>query len=173
MPLEYDELEEIIEKTLEKVRIEIMNANRMGTLDLVLSKYGMETASPITSTRQKSGDTILVLGNLNISKEDLNNLFRRYKVSSKNFEFVEYDDVTNYNFVKLIANTAYTDIFVGPVPHKAAGIGNASSVIAYLQNSDEIPAKVTVLKDKAGDLKINKKTFKQALDECELLSEYY
>jgi len=44
-------------------------------------------------------------------------------------------------------------------------IGNASSVIEYLQTTDEILAKVAVLRDNSGELKISKKTFRKALEE--------
>ena len=157
MPLEYNELEPIIAETIEKVRADIIRANMMGTLDLVLEKYGVDAALPDYGTKQRSGDTILVLGALSIGKDDLNNLFRRFKVKERCFEFVEYDDVTNFNFAKLIANTKYSDVFVGPVPHKAMNIGDASSVIEYLQSSNEIPAKVAVLRDVGGELKMSKK----------------
>lgn len=173
MPLEYNELEPIINATIEKIRADIIRANMMGTLDLVLEKYGMDVALPSADTRHRTGDTILVLGALNISKDDLNNLFRKFKVKERCFEFVEYDDVTNFNFSKLVANTKYSDIFVGPVPHKASNIGDASGVIEYLQNSDEISAKVTVLRDASGELKISKRTFRNALEDSILINPEY
>ena len=42
MPLEYSELEVIIEKIIETVRADLITANRLGTLDLALAKYGIE-----------------------------------------------------------------------------------------------------------------------------------
>lgn len=170
MPLGYDELEPIIKEAQEKLRIDIIEANRIGMLGFVLEKYGVEISLPMPEPTFKRGDTILVLGDLSISKDDLCNLYRRFKVRQRMFEFVEYDDVTNYNFSKLIANNKYTDIFVGPVPHKAMNIGDASSVIEFLQNTDDIPAKVAVLTDNTGELKISKRTFKKALEESELLN---
>ena len=173
MPLGYDELEPIINETREKVRTEIIRANMIGTLDLVLEKYGVEISSSMSEPINRTGDTILVLGGLSIGKDDLSNLFKRFKVKQKSFEFVEYEDVTNFNFQKLIANRKYTDIFVGPVPHKAMNIGDASGVIEYLLNSEDIPAKLSILRDNSGELKINKKTFKQALEDSALLNSYY
>lgn len=170
MPLGYDELEPIIKEAQEKLRIDIIEANRIGMLGIVLEKYGVEINLPMPEPMFRRGDTILVLGDLSISKDDLCNLYRRFKVKQRMFEFVEYDDVTNYNFSKLIANNKYTDIFVGPVPHKAMNIGDASSVIEFLQNTDDIPAKVAVLTDNTGELKISKRTFKKALEESELLN---
>ena len=170
MPLGYDELEPIIKEAQEKLRIDIIEANRIGMLGFVLEKYGVEISLPMPEPMFRRGDTILVLGDLSISKDDLCNLYRRFKVKQRMFEFVEYDDVTNYNFSKLIANNKYTDIFVGPVPHKAMNIGDASSVIEFLQNTDDIPAKVAVLTDNTGELKISKRTFKKALEESELLN---
>ena len=170
MPLGYDELEPIIKEAQEKLRIDIIEANRIGMLGFVLEKYGVEINLPMPEPMFRRGDTILVLGDLSISKDDLCNLYRRFKVKQRMFEFVEYDDVTNYNFSKLIANNKYTDIFVGPVPHKAMNIGDASSVIEFLQNTDDIPAKVAVLTDNTGELKISKRTFKKALEESELLN---
>ena len=173
MPLGYEELEPISNETLNKVRAEILRANTIGTLDLVLEKYGVEIGLPMSEPMNRTGDTILVLGGLTISKDDLNNLFRKFKIKEKSFEFVEYDEVTNFNFSKLIANHRYTDIFVGPVPHKAMNIGNASGVIEYLQNADDIPAKIAVLRDNSGELKISKRTFKQALEDSMLINAIY
>lgn len=173
MPLGYDQLEPIIKEAQEKIRIDIIDANRIGMLDFILEKYGVEINLPLPEPMFRRGDTILVLGDLSISKDDLSNLYRKFKVKQKMFEFVEYDNVTNYNFSRLIANNKYTDIFVGPVPHKAMNIGDASSVIEFLLGSDEIPAKVAVLRDNSGELKISKKTFKQALEKSALINADY
>lgn len=172
MPLGYDELEPIINEVLEKVKTEIIHANRMGTLDLALDRFGVGVTLPEIETRQKTGNTILVLGEQRISKNDLNKLYKIFKVRPKNFEFVEYDDVTNFSFGKLIGNKKYSDIFVGPVPHKAMNIGATSGVIEYLQASKEIPAKISILRDNSGELKISKKTFKKALEESNLINQY-
>lgn len=173
MPLGYDELEIIINDVQEKVRRDIVEANRVGMLEFVLDKYGMELNLPMPAPLDRRGDTILVLGALSISKDDLSNLFRKFKIKQKTFEFVEYDDVTNFNFSKLIENHKYTDIFVGPLPHKAMNIGNASSAIEYLLESDEIPAKISILRDNNGELKISKRTFKKALEESALINADY
>ena len=173
MPLGYDELEPIINEVLEKVRVEIIRANMMGTLGLAIDKYGVEVTLPSVETRQRIGNTILVLGGQRISRDDLNKLYKIFKVKEKHFEFVEYDDVTNFSFGKLIGSSKYSDIFVGPVPHKAMDIGDASGVIEYLQTADDIPAKITVLRDSSGELKISKKTFKQALEESNLINDRY
>lgn len=172
MPLEYNELEPIIEEVLEKVRTEILTANRIGTLDIVLDKYDVNAALPVYTDHSKKGDTILVLGNLSIDKKDLKHIYKIFKVREETFEFVEYDDVTNFNFGKLIANTKYTDVFVGPVPHKARDIGTESGVIEYLKNESDITAKIAELRDSAGELKISKKTFKQAMEESDLINRY-
>lgn len=172
MPLEYDELEPIINEVLENVKVELIRANSMGTLDLALDRYGVEIALPEIETRQRIGNTILVLGDQRISKDDLNKLYKIFKLKAKNFEFVEYGDVTNFSFGKLIESNKYSDIFVGPVPHKAMGIGDSSGVIEYLQTSKEIPAKISILKDNSGELKISKKTFKKALEESNLINQY-
>ena len=169
MSLEYNELEPIIEKICEKIRTEICNANRLDMLDMVLEKYGEESIL-LPYGRQRKGDKVLVLGDLSIKKEDIANLLRRFKLDEKSFEFIDYDEITNFNFSKLIGNCRYADIFVGPVPHKASGIGNHSSVINYLKSTNEIPAKISVLKDNNDDLKITKKTFRKALEESDILN---
>lgn len=172
MPLEYSELEVIIEKIIETVRTDLITANRLGTLDLALAKYGIENDFCDTEVQSRNGTTILVLGACSISKADLDNLYKKFKLKRKTFEFVAYDEVTNFNFSKLIGNNKYTDIFVGPVPHKAMNIGKCSGVLEYLLSSKEIPAKITELKDSNGELKISKRTFKKALEESNCLNPF-
>lgn len=68
MPLEYSELEVIIEKIIETVRADLITANRLGTLNLALAKYGIENDFCDTEVQSRNGTTILVLGDCSISK---------------------------------------------------------------------------------------------------------
>ena len=90
MPLEYSELEVIIEKIIEIVRADLITANRLGTLDLALAKYGIENDFCDTEVQSRNGTTILVLGDCSISKADLDNLYKKFKLKRKTFEFVAY-----------------------------------------------------------------------------------
>ena len=58
MPLGYEELEPIINETLNKVRAEILRANTIGTLDLVLEKYGVEIGLPMSEPM--NGNTVAI-----------------------------------------------------------------------------------------------------------------
>lgn len=126
--LNINELQELIDKTIEKVQSEIIIANRCGYLDEVLKKYGLyeEEYFPCEKRIAK----ILVIGQSSVSKDDLLRKIKKYGLKEDRFEFVlDYDAAQNYNMEHLRFNNKYSDIFVGPMPHKATGMGDCSSII--------------------------------------------
>lgn len=164
--LNINELQELIEKALEKVQSEIIIANRCGYLDEVLKKYGLyeEEYFPCEKRIAK----ILVIGQSSVSKDDLLRKIKKYGLKEDRFEFVlDYDAAQNYNMEHLRFNNKYSDIFVGPMPHKTTGMGDCSSIITKIENNPSEYPKLGKMMN-GSELKITKQSFEKVLLESQL-----
>ena len=159
-----EELFPLIDEICEKIKKEIIAANRIGDIDSVLSKYDVEKEEHYFCEPKIA--KILVIGQSDVNIVDLKRVVRKYKslgIDEDRFEFVlEYDDAKNYPMESLRYNQKYSDIFFGPISHKTSGMGDCSSIIAKIKNNPAEYPKMTELKDSNG-LKITKHSFEQAL----------
>lgn len=165
--LDIDEIELLLNDIYEKLKIEIIGANRTGNLSDVLKKYNLETQDCFYYEPHIA--KVLVIGQTDVGISDLKRVLKKYHIPENKFEFVlDYNDAQNYPMDNLRFNQKYCDIFVGPMPHKTTGMGNCSSIIAKIkQNQSEYP-KLTELKDSNG-LKITKKSFENAIISSEII----
>lgn len=106
---------------------------------------------------------ILLMGALSMKEKDMKGCFKTCGISESRIEYVEYDDVTNYDISHLDNSIEYRLILIGPVPHKAKGMGDESSVIVSLENNPNV-TKVRKLYS-GNQLKITKQSLKDALTE--------
>lgn len=166
--LSVKELEDVIEKITNKVQVEIINANRLGYLEEVLKKY--EVSEDEYFPCEKHLARILVIGQSSVNKTDLLKVIKKYKIDEKHFEFVlDYSDIKNYCMENLRYNNKYSDVFVGPIPHKTNSMGNCSSIIARMEASPLEFPKLTKLTN-GNELKITKQSFEKALLGSQLYS---
>lgn len=128
---------------------------------LLLEKYGLVDLLPSTLSyfydTQKNGNIIL-FGDSNLKMNQIHGCLKSLGIDKKRFEYVSYDEVTNYNFKDLEYNNNYRLILMGPVPHSAKGMGDNNSVIEYLTKNKNV-AKVVRL----DGLKVTKTSFKNAI----------
>jgi len=109
---------------------------------------------------------ILILGDIQIPTNEIFGIAKReYGIPSKNIDIInDWDKIKSYDVEKLRYNSKYDGIIVGPIPHSIKGVGEFSNLIPLLQRKEGFPFHV-VVRDSAGDLKITKTAFKEALKE--------
>lgn len=173
MLYDIDKLNEILEKIKDKITEELTLANRGGKeeFEKVLKKYGFsdtkEDSNPYIDLRTAR---ILILGNLNIKKKDINGLCKSLDIDPDRLDYISYDEATNYSFENLRYSTKYSDVIVGGVPHKGKDIGEYSSIITFLEsNPSELP-NVIRCSDSNG-LDINKTQLRKSLENTRIYKE--
>lgn len=161
--LDLDQIQEIIDKFTEMITI----ANRQGRVSEILDKFNIDTQQYAACEYKIA--KVLVIGYSQVNIADLKRVVRNFKLDEDRFEFVlEESAIKNYPMDSLKNNYKYSDIFMGPMPHKTTGMGDCSSVIANIKNHPSEYPKLTELKD-SGGLKISKKSFSEAIANSELL----
>jgi len=109
---------------------------------------------------------VIILGDMQISKHEAQKLAKVHGFDKDRVEIVDYDDVQNFNIHKLRHNENYCGIIFGPIPHSATGAEGDSSLISHVENTDGYPHHVrATARQSQHDLKITKKSLKQALAE--------
>lgn len=159
MSLGSDEMAKIVYYAQQKIAEELFLANRIGNLDSVLKKYGLIEKIPEFFPEVSRNPKVLVCGDLGIKEKDLRGIIKHLGLDPDQFEFVPYEKVTNYNFGKLINSSGYSDILLGPVPHKAKDCQGYSSIISRIESNPEQYPKMMRITEKSGDLKISKTSF--------------
>lgn len=154
---------------IERLDVLLHHKNIDGTLERMLREMGLDeiiaefdgVRNPLSTWAD--GD-VLVLGAKPSMVNDLRSVGKALGISKERFEFVEYDDVTNFGFRKLSYSSKYCAVLAGAHPHMARDIEGANSVLAHLEsNRNEFPETVRLI---AGNqLSVTKTNFRQALED--------
>ena len=106
---------------------------------------------------------ILVFGDLAGKVNEYKKAARMLGINADSLEFEnDYSKLGNYNVAKLRNSNTYSDIIIGPNPHKQRGINGHTSLIAMLRsNPSEFPKCIEAHANNA--LKITISNFKEAL----------
>ena len=165
--LNYEELEEVIEKITAKVTL----ANRSGELEELLISWGFGELISKTSTYETDRDgKIVVIGASEVKENVLNGIIKSLGLDKGRFEFcLDYDKAKTFQYSKLRYNPNYRVVMFGPVPHSSTGKNDSSSVIAEMKNREGYP-RVEVLSGNNA-VKITKSNFKDTLNK--LVAENY
>ena len=168
---DYD-LATISEKIYQKVLKEVTDAFYNDKINEVLLKYGLndEIEYPYYDINNSK---ILVVGNSVVNKDILVSIAKKYGIRENRLEFeLDYTRLHNYDFGKLKNSMVYSDVLVGPLPHKVEGIDGFSSFLAMTDaNPSEFP-KITRL-ESSNELKITKESFKNGILNSRLYSDLY
>lgn len=106
---------------------------------------------------------ILVLGNCQVSNQSIKKVIKSFRMKMSDFEFVSYDEINKFNFKKLLGSNKYSDIFIGPTPHKAKNLNRSTSPHQFLIDNQEELGKIQQLRQKSGRLGISKDNFEEAI----------
>lgn len=162
---------EEIEQLLDDIRIRVLEANRRGDLDKLLSLLGMhDLIEPQAQFGSRDGK-IVVLGASDVHEDHLLAIAGKLGLDKNRFEFcLDYEAIQKYNFRKLQYSDKYRVVLVGPMPHSTAGTNDSGSAIADMEKHPELYPRIIRLT--AGkNLKITKSGFKETLDS--LVAENY
>ncbi len=161
MVLEHNELMPILEEIQSKVFL----ANQEGTLPELLSKLGLSHLLSPTDDygvqNNPRGD-IIVIGDSSTDLNILRTIASQKGISKKRLTFYGYDEVKSVDCSKWKYSYSVAAILCGPLPHKAKGMGDNSSLIQSLKDG---PTPVRDLRESSGELKISKSSFSKMLDE--------
>lgn len=163
MTLGFKELEELINDIQIKISEEISLANRNGCLDEVLKKYDYGQEEKYYPYVDVSRGKILLLGYSEVSINDIYGICKGYGIEKKDIDIMtEYDKLPHFQCDNLRCSNKYSDIFIGPLPHKMSGIGKHSSLLSMIEEKPDDFGKLYTFND-SGVLKITKESLKKAI----------
>lgn len=154
------EIELLIEKISQKIREEIYTANRLGNLDNVLEKYGLNEKEESSFYYDSYSAKIIVIGSIEVKQQEIKACLKNVGINPDRVEFYsDYEKLPNIDFSFLRNNMNYSDILVCAMPHKMKGIDGYASLTSMIEdNQNEFP-KLT----KIGEMKYSNTAFKEAL----------
>ena len=160
-------LSEILERVYAKVAKEISEAYYDDSVDKILKKYGLQDEIEY-NYYDSNNSKILVLGDLAVNKNDLVGKAKRLGISKDQIEFgPDYVRMHNYNYEQLRNNFTYSDVLVGPIPHKGKNIDGYSSFLAMAKdNPSEFPKIIQL--ESANELKITMHSFEEGIKQTRL-----
>lgn len=166
------DLVKLAEKIYQKVLKEVAEASSENKINELLIKYGLEDEIEY-SYYDINNSKILVIGNSQVNKDDLIGIAKKYGIRENRLEFeLDYTRLHNFNYGNLRYSSVYSDVLVGPVPHKGEGIDGFSSFLAMVDNNPSEFPKVTRL-EASNELKITKESFKNGLLNSRLYNDLY
>lgn len=171
--LDSQKLQFLINEIYSKIVEEVTLANRTSPdeLNKVLDKYGFTEKKQSYQYCNIRSSKIIVFGRTEIKQNILDAIAKDLGIHPERIDYISYDDTTNYDISNLEYSNKYSDILVGPVPHKAKNMGDYSSMIESIEaNSECFPPLIRVT-DETGTLRISKTSFKTALSKTQLFKE--
>jgi hypothetical protein len=162
------ELEALLERVYDKLTEEIIYANRTHQLESLLEKYNLSDVTSKERYIELNRAKILLVGDLKVKMSTIYQILKEYDLNQDHIEHVSYEDSQTYPWHKLKNSMVYTDVFIGPIPHKVTGIANYSSLLAMIESQPEDYPKLHRL-ESGNELKITKSNFTEALSNSELL----
>ena len=169
--LDYKELELLIEEVTQKVREDIINANRCGILEEVLNRYNYAEKQEKWYSYPNTSKMI-VIGSIEVKEKEVLGCLKFVGIDKNRVEFYsDYEKLTNTNFGFLRNNFNYSDILVCAMPHKISGIVDNASLISMIEsNPKEFPTLIKIT-DESGNLKYSNSAFKKALMKTNMFKE--
>ena len=174
MALTSEQLTSFLDNAVLRISKQIRQANAYGELNNLAEKLGLsdllEEVIPCCDFYDRNRSKILVLAFAFPNKDEwLMRAKKAYPSTQNRIEFVEY--TSNFNYESLRYTDKYSDIFVGPIPHKGVGIGDESSFLAAVANNPAEYPKVHRMTDSNGTLKISLNSFMKCLEESNFVKE--
>ena len=169
--LDYKELELLIEEVTQKVREDIITANRTGLLEEVLNKYNyIEEQEKWYSYPNTS--KMIVIGSIEAKEKEVLGCLKAVGIDKNRVVFyTDYKKLPNRDWSFLKNNFNYSDILVCAMPHKMDGIGNNASFISMIENNPKEFPTLTKIIDESGNLKYSNSAFKKALLKTNMYKE--
>lgn len=179
------EISQLIITVIEKVVNEINEANLHGNEDIkkILNKYDINEKDFERYTRKKeihkindmitNRNKILVIGDSRVKMKDLLGVIKDLRIDVDKVEFkLGYEKASGIDLETLRYSNKYTDILMGPIPHKVKGLDSSTYFISEIENNqEEYPNLIKLIDSNA--LKITKTSFKNGLLNSKLYKLLY
>lgn len=151
----------ILSMIIAKAMGELKIAQENNTVEDVMKKYGVtfeEKAAPVT-VRSK----IMVFGALAGKKKVFQQVVREVQIPEECVIFEDdYEKLTNFDTNVLKDSRVYSDLILGPSPHKECGIGEASSLAAAVEKEPNRYPRFFNMRN-GSELKLTVTKFKETL----------
>lgn len=171
--LDSQKLQFLIDEIYSKIVEEVTLANRTSQdeLNKILDKYGFAEKKQSYQYCNVRSSKIIVFGRTEVKQNILDAIAKDLGIQPDRIDYISYDDTTNYDISNLEYSNKYSDILVGPVPHKAKNMGDYSSMIESIEANTECFPPLIRVTDETGTLRISKTSFKTALLRTQLYRE--
>lgn len=168
------DLSELSNKIWQKVMREVTEAYHNGNIEEVIKKYELEDNVESQSFYyERNIARIIVIGDSRVSKNDLEKVVKHNGIDPRRVEFVfEYEKFTNFNYGKFRNNMNYSDVLVGPIPHKGKNIDDSSSFLAMVKKDPKSFPRVIDIRN-TNELKITKSAFLKGLLKTRMYEDLY
>jgi hypothetical protein len=167
-----DQLTDVLNILTDKIQTEIFQANAVGNVYEVFKRLGYEyliiDSVPSYSYVDVRHSKILVIA-YHFDQDNLSMAAKKIGIDPSKIDFIEYK--SNFDFGKLRYSSKYSDVLVGPIPHKGVNIGDASSFLAACEKAPGEYPKTQRLEDSNGNLKVTKTSFVERLKSTKYFQE--
>lgn len=168
--LSIEELNEFLDDLFDRLKNEAKLYNSQSEFDIFLARYHFQKNDNYKDKLYNDNAKVLILGvrNGGLKSKDINGLFKKADLKDK-YKIIEYDDMTNFDVSILENSMQYTDVFIGPVPHKMKGIGDTDNPVQKLLEGSETLYPKTHKLMSGNELKITKTNLMNAIADSILL----
>lgn len=153
-----------LEALVDEIQHRVYLANQQGTLEELLEKLGMSNyLHPEDEFESYPDGKVVIIGESTVSRDKVLGISKEFGITPKQLELcLDYNEAKSFSYRKLQYNSEYRAVLVGPIPHKAEGIGEYSSAIAMMEQSAGFPKVVRLVS--GNKLKITKANLKEAFE---------
>lgn len=169
MVLDAIKIEDLYGRLVQQIKKDLYQANREQDVESYLKKIHYEKLIQGYNTYyDKKRAKIVVIGDAMISVDDMRKIAKKNGINPQVLEFyLDYDRLTNFNFNQFRNNPGFSDIIIGPNPHKVRGIEGYSSAISMIQQEAGQFPKLTIA-EASNELKITKTSFTKAIQNTQM-----
>lgn len=121
---------------------------------------GEEITDSLNGEMELKQASIVILGEGHVNIRRLSGIAKGFGIDPDNMEFIGYQKLKHFDIEKL-RWSRYDGIIIAEVPHSAKGV-ESSNIIEYLKGEGFPP--MEVCRESAGDIKLSKKSFSDALE---------
>ena len=169
--LDYKEIDLLIAEVQQKVREDIIIANRTGSLEQLLNRYNYIEEQDKWYSYPKTSKMIII-GDGKVNRDDIFSCLKELEFDKNRIEFYDdYNKLKNINFGFLRNNCKYSDILICGIPHKMSGIGDNASLISMIEKNPKEYPTLTRITVEGGTLKCSISALKKALMKTNMFKE--
>ena len=175
MHLNHENFTELQNAILDRIHLELIRSNANDELEKVLEKYNLnsfyEASIPCCdfyrSNTKRAKILVIAIEIPNIDEWRLR--AKKLGVPNDRIEFMAIKSNFDYSFLR--NSIAYSDVIVGPVPHKGVGIGDNTSFLTAAEHHPEEFPKVHKMQDGNGHLILSQSAFIKCLNDTNYVRE--